>query len=333
MRWTSLGSDLFCPVAVSRRPGEITLCARRANGERVYREWNGGRWSRLHSLGVPIARNIESGVTMPVEWPLAACSSEASRIDLFARSSDGDLLHAIVSGETWGDFECLGAPATTIGGVAVPLGLVTAPAACRTGDRIDVLAVGQTGELLHTTWDGSKWSGFESLGLPTLQLGHGQRSVPLSGPLAACASGRHRLSVFVRGSRGDLMMKQWDGAAWSEFVSLGWPQVPDDIYPAIVVPTPLTGPPAACSWGADRVDVFARGPGGEVLHKWWEGREWSEFVSLGMPVSGDAEPEPLASTGAITACTWGAQRLDVFTRAVDGDLYHAWWDGRWSHHD
>ncbi|PYO53247.1 MAG: hypothetical protein DMD84_06735 [Candidatus Rokuibacteriota bacterium] len=82
----------------------------------------------------------------------------------------------------------------------------------------------------------------------------------------------------------------------------------------------MTDPPAACSWGADRVDVFARGPGGEVLHKWWEDREWSEFVSLGMPVSADAAPEPLASTAAITACTWGAQRLDVFTRAVDGDL-------------
>jgi len=24
-------------------------------------------------------------------------------------------------------------------------------------------------------------------------------------------------------------------------------------------------------------------------------------------------------------------RLDVFTRAVDGNLYHAWWDGSWEH--
>jgi len=52
-----------------------------------------------------------------------------------------------------------------------------------------------------------------------------------------------------------------------------------------------------------------------------------------MPVSGDAASEALASTGAITACTWGVQRLDVFTRAVDGDLYHTWWDGSWNHHD
>src|SRR5207249_479143 len=119
-------------------------------------------------------------------------------VDLFARSPDGDLLYMTVRGDTWGTFERLGAPATTRGGVAVPLGLVTAPAACSSGpDRIDVLAVGQTGELLHTVWDGSGWSGFESLGVPALQCGDTQRSVPLSGPLAACAGGDHRIAVFV----------------------------------------------------------------------------------------------------------------------------------------
>ena len=253
MRWTSLGSDLFCPIAVCRRPGEITLCARGATGELVYREWKSGGWGEARSLGAPVARDSESGRTMPVEWPLAGCSGDATRIDLFARSPDGDLLHMTVRGDTWGTFERLGAPATTRGGVTVPLGLVTAPAACSSGpDRIDVLAVGQTGELLHTVWDGSGWSGFESLGVPALQCGDTQRSVPLSGPLAACAGGDHRIAVFVPGTRGDLIMKWWDGTAWSEFVSLGWPEAPDEIYPAIMLAAPLTGPPAACSWGPDR---------------------------------------------------------------------------------
>jgi|SRR5438034_3458166 len=127
------------------------------------------------------------------------------------------------------------------------------PAACSSGpDRIEVLAVGQTGKLLHTVWDGSGWSGFESLGVPALQCGDTQRSVPLSGPLAVCAGGDHRIAVFVPGTRGDLIMKWWDGTAWSEFVSLGWPETPDEIYPAIMLAAPLTGPPAACSWGPDR---------------------------------------------------------------------------------
>src|SRR5439155_449993 len=181
----------------------------------VYREWKSGGWGEARSLGAPVARDSESGRTMPVEWPLAGCSGDATRIDLFARSPDGDLLHMTVRGDTWGTFEGLGAPATTRGGGTVPLGLGTAP--------------------------------------------------------------------------------------------------------------------AACSWGPGRIDGFARGSGGEVLHKSWDGHDWSPFVSLGMPVSMDPEPEPLASTGAIAACSWGPNRLDVFTRAVDGNLYHAWWDGSWTH--
>ena len=70
-------------------------------------------------------------------------------------------------------------------------------------------------------------------------------------------------------------MKWWDGTAWSEFVSLGWHETPDEIYPAIMLAAPLTGPPATCSWGPGRIDVFARGSGGEVLHKSWDGHDWS----------------------------------------------------------
>ena len=332
MRWTVIGSSLFCPVAVCRRPGEITLFARGATGELLSREWESGSWSDLHSLGLPVARIEGSGLAVPADWQLAACSGDPKRIDVFARSPDGDLLHMTASGGEWGAFECLGAPATTSGGIAVPLGLVVPPAACSAGpDRIDIFAVGQTGELLHTWWDGKSWSGFDSLGVPVMQFGGTQRSVPLSGPLAACRCGADGMGVFVRGSGGDLMMKWWDGTRWSEFVSLGWPEMPEEIYPAVTVAAPLTGPPAACSWGPNRMDVFARGSSGEVIHKWWGGRDWSAFVSLGMPVTADAEPTPLSSTGAIAACTWGVNRLDVFTRAVDGNLYHAWWDGSWDH--
>jgi hypothetical protein len=73
------------------------------------------------------------------------------------------------------------------------------------------------------------------------------------------------------------------------------------------------------------MDVFARGPHGDVLHTGWDGREWSGFRSLGMP--GGGERKRLASTGAIAACSWGPGRIDVFTRAVDGALYHRAWDG------
>src|SRR3989441_4547833 len=230
MRWTVIGSSLFCPVAVSRGPSQITLFARGATGELLYREWESGSWSELHSLGLPVAHIEGSGLAVPADWQVAACSGDPTRIDVFARSPDGDLLHMTASEGAWGAFECLGAPATTSGGIAVPLGLVVPPAVCSAGpDRIDIFAVGQTGELLHTWWDGKSWSGFDSLGVPVMQFGGTQRSVPLSGPLAACRCGADGMGVFVRGSGGDLMMKWWDGTRWSGVVSLGWAGMPGEI--------------------------------------------------------------------------------------------------------
>jgi hypothetical protein len=33
--------------------------------------------------------------------------------------------------------------------------------------------------------------------------------------------------------------------------------------------------PVACSWGADRLDLFVTSPSGELLHGWWDGVAWS----------------------------------------------------------
>src|SRR6266571_2451424 len=328
MRWTAIGSGLFCPVAVSPRPGQLALFARSATGELLDMRWEDGRWGEIRSLGVPAVRTAGVPDPVPVDWPLAACTGGGKRIHLFARSPDGDLLHMSGDGTEWGAFECLGGPASSDAGVAIPIGLVGPPAACSAPpDRIDVFAAGQTGEVLHTGWNGAGWSGFESLGVPALRLGGRDRSVPLSGPFAACRSGIDRMALFARGSAGDLMARWWDGTRWEDFASLGWPELQDETYPAVAFPIALTGPPAACG-GADRIDVFARGARGEILHRSWNGREWGEYRSLGMPVTADAERQLLPSTGAISACSWGPDRLDVFTRAVDGRVYHCFWDGR-----
>jgi hypothetical protein len=35
--------------------------------------------------------------------------------------------------------------------------------------------------------------------------------------------------------------------------------------------------------------------------------------------------------GDLSACSWGPNRIDLFARADDGSLLHAWWDGAgWS---
>jgi hypothetical protein len=329
--WARVGTGLFCPVAVGLETGHLFVLVRGASGDLFYREW-AGDWSKFYSLGVPAAQNDGAPAPVLVDWHLAACSGDPARIDLFARSPDGELLHMARNGGSWGTFECLGAPAAVQHGMAIPMGLASPPAACSAGsERLDVFAIGQGGEVLHTSWEGGNWTPFDSLGIPSIRRAGTPHPVPVSGPLAACRCGRDRMAVFLRGAAGDLVMKWWDGARWSEFASLGMPEVPDEIYPAVTVGVPLTGHPAACSWGPERMDVFARGPRGELLHKWWDGKDWSPFESLGMPLMPAGDQRCIPFTGSVTACTWGPGRLDVFARALDGTLYHAWWDGTWDH--
>jgi hypothetical protein len=254
---------------------------------------------------------------VPVGWQLAACRGADERLELFATSPGGDLLHMVGRRGDWRAFECLGAPALLTDGIGIPAGLLTAPAVCRVeSGPLHVFVVGHGGDLLYTFRDHSGWSGFDSLGMPGAD-----HPTPLVEPVAACTCGPTALAVFVRGLRGDLLLKWWDGAKWSDFASLGMPELPDPAYPAVSVPAPLTGAPAACSWGEHRLDVFVRGERGDLLHKSWDGRQWSAFESLGMPIDDDGDAVPF--TGAVTACSSGIGALDVLARAADGRLYHA----------
>src|SRR5207245_478165 len=71
-----------------------------------------------------------------------------------------------------------------------------------------------------------------------------------------------------------------------------------------------TSGPAVTSWGANRLDVFARGWDNALYHKWWNGSAWSGWESLG---------GALASAPA--AVSWGSDRLDVFALGADNALY------------
>ena len=78
----------------------------------------------------------------------------------------------------------------------------------------------------------------------------------------------------------------------------------------------VTSGATASSWGAGRVDVFARGSDNALWQRTWNGSAWGVWTSLGGHVT--AEP------GAVS---WGANRIDVFARGGDGGLWHRAWDG------
>ena len=44
---------------------------------------------------------------------------------------------------------------------------------------------------------------------------------------------------------------------------------------------PITSPPAVASWGPGRLDVFAAGQDGQLIHMWHEGNKWHDWETLG----------------------------------------------------
>ncbi len=329
-RWRPVAEDVFSPAATACGDHRIALFLRDAHGELLCRFREDREWSTLRTLGIPGAPIGGARSLLPADWPIAACATGRDQIHLLARSPEGELLHGTLHGDDWDGFECVGAPAALVGGIPVPMGLASAPTACsRAPGRMDVFAVGAAGALLHSTWEGQGFGEFESLGgVPA--GGGSDATAPIAGPISAFSCGPKAMGVVARGSGGDLLLKWWNGASWTAFVSLGAPQERDSVYPAVLRAVPLSGSPAAAGGGSTRLDVVARGPGGDLLHKWWDGKIWSAFQSLGLPHPG-SPPAPAPFSGASLACVWGRYRLDVFARAADGKLYNAFWDGSWDH--
>jgi len=160
-------------------------------------------------------------------------------------------------------------------------------------NRLDVFARGTDSTLWHRWWDGSSWSGWESLG-----------GVLSSSP-SAVSWGYNRIDVFAMDKDNAIVHKWWDGTSWSGWESLGgtW-----------------TSAPSVSSWGENRLDVFVRGTDNALWHKWWDGSSWSAWESL----AGQLKSAP----GAVS---WGHNRIDVFLIGTDKRLWHKWWDGSsWS---
>lgn len=323
MAWTAIGTGLYCPVIVSPTPGKVVLLARDAQGVLKYRVNEAGVWGETESLGVPVARSPESDLDVPVDWQIAACADGTGAVDLVARSPDGDLLYLHTSLERPRAFQCLGAPAVMPATRAVPVGLAAPPAVCRSAaDRLEVFSLAPDGDVMHAVRRGEEWGAFDSLGMPRVAATGHAPLPPVAEGVAVCSCGPSRVAVFRRGGRGDLLLKWWNGERWSKDASLGSPDIPDPSYPAVTMSAPLTGPPAACSWGPTRLDVFARGPDGDMVHTSWDGEAWSGFSSVGMPVSAD---QIIPFAGTVSACTAQAHACDVVAGAVDGRLYHLEW--------
>jgi hypothetical protein len=126
--------------------------------------------------------------------------------------------------------------------------------------------------------------------------------VALSAPEVVVTTSPDQLHAFATGH---------DHALWHYVRTAGVWSKPESLGPDVV------GPPAVCSWGGSRLDVFVIGTDGALYHKAWDGTAWTpDWERLGG-----------VCVGQPSVCSWGLNRLDIFVIGTDGALYHKWWDG------
>ena len=269
------GSRVLLPVewpiaACGTGDGTVHLLARGAEGELVHGRMRGEEWSGFDSIGIPVPPEHGAEYPMGLAGAPAACCRERGRLDVFAVSGDGDLLHASWDGEEFSECESLGGIGTP-GRDAPVFGAI---AAFDAGPKtMGVVARARSGDVVVKWWSGGGWRPFVPL--------HGPDEIdpldpalalmrPLAGRPAACGGGSTRADLFVRGPRGSLFYAIWNGERWSPLQSLGMPRSGADSRPV-----PVTGGQVACAWSRYRLDVFVCATDGRLYRASTLG-DWSD---------------------------------------------------------
>jgi hypothetical protein len=116
-------------------------------------------------------------------------------------------------------------------------------------------------------------------------------------------SGGNVLNTYVRGTDNALWYRQYDGATWGSWTSLGGI---------------INSDPDAVSYNGKRY-VFARGTDNALWYRTYEGTSWSGWTSLGGNIN--SAPGVAEANG----------RLNVFSRGTDNALWYRTYDGTsWS---
>ena len=249
------------------------------------------------AIGTPIASLLTApgAAAAPpalsaAELPSPAVTSLGSgRLDVFTRSSGGDLVHRYrPAGGSW-------TRSLNIGGdlASQPAAVSWAPG------RIDVFVRGTDDGLWQRTYTTS---------------GGWTRFVPLGGALTSApavtswASGR--LDVFVRGTDSGLWLRSFvSGQGWSAWQRLSGT---------------LSSSPAAASWAPGRLDVFVRGTDNGLWQRFFEtGRGWSGWVRLGGSLTSQPAAES-AGDGLIDVVARDANQVAQVRSFVRGVGWTGW---------
>lgn len=176
-------------------------------------------------------------------------------------------------------------------------------------DRLDLVARDRSGKLFLKSWLGGTWEPPNSW-------------APLGGPIEGAAElvswGKDRLDIFARQADGNVYIKSWVADHWvpsqQGWATLGAP-----------AGTRAVGHVSGVSWSPNHLHLLVSGADGMQYFKAWDGpnNRWVPsqlgWDSLGGPMVGDSK-----------MVSWGPDRLDVFARKADGNLYiKSWVGGGW----
>ena len=246
-------------AACGTRDGEIHLLARGAEGDLVHGRYRGGELPGFESIGIPVVEEQGGSLPMGLAGAPAACCRERGRLEIFAVSGEGRLLHTSLDGNGFADCLSLGGMVSSHRREEPVFGAIAAYDAGLRG--MGVVVRSMSGDLLVKRWDGGEWRPFAPLQDPGSfdPLDPANAFLrPLSGPPAACGGGSARADVFVRGPKGHLLHSRWDGSAWSALRSIGGPLSTSGD------PVAFTAGPIACAWGRYRLDLFATAADGKL---------------------------------------------------------------------
>ncbi len=259
----------------------------------------------------------------------AAASWSPGRLDVFGVLNGWtfSMGHRAFTNGAWEPYwESLGLPEGDWAGVPVPIDgsvnsaealgfmhgapFLSRPCACSWGpEHLDVFAVygrrdsGDAGDIAdrdakiaHSTFDSGTWTPWRAVA----------GGVLVGSAPAVCSWGVGRLDLFVITSSRSLMHRWYANGAWSlDWEDLGAP-------PSVGFGTEFPPSPAACTWGNDRLDVFAVGGDGQLWHRWFDG-QWQAWENIGGMIKSDP-----------CCVSWSENRIDVFAPASNFGLWHVW---------
>ena len=302
------GSWAARPV-VSWAPNRLDIFGLGVDNDMFHNWWDRGpRWGGWERLGGTF------------NSPPAAVSWAPNRLDIFGLGVDNDMFHKWWDGTNWGpsrtDWEWLGGTFNS-----PPAAVSWAP------NRLDIFGVGVDNTMFHKWWDptwtapdGSHWGPSQTDWQP---LALGGDTVIFNSPPAAVSWGPNRLDIFGVGVGGidsrqiTMFHTWWDGTNWG-------PPNSNTLWEWLG--GTFNSPPAAVSWGPNRLDIFGVGVGGidsrqiTMFHKWWDGTNWGPSRTDWEWLGGTFNSPP-------AAVSWGPNRLDIFGVGVDNTMFHKWWDG------